>query len=820
MKHALSILLLLILTGTASADADAFDTMVRPFLEQHCLACHGPETQKAGIRYDSLKGYDPKDRHLWTLVHGKLSAGEMPPKSRPQPTAEARQRLLTWIEQEQRAQRAGNTRRLNRRELAAALRDVTGLSVDYAEALPEDGKVDGFDTGAEGLQDAADSVARVMEVTRRSVQGIRFLGPAPGKVLTADLRDVKDLRKAFDSWTAQGANVKPRGIVQPGVGVLIEPKWLGDRDGFSFHLPPPPGGRGLLRLKLVVSMRKGDFKGIPNPHLWVEVGGNIIDYREMTGTTLEPHELIYEVQVEDLAIDSKGLGVTLYNKVEMPYAVAGFANEDRNRPGEEIPGGTGLFRPAFDRKLRLPPEKQPVPFVVLHHMEVTLNHVAAWPPAEWMAEVGEIGDNEESARRLLALWMNRAWRRPASVTEQQRFFVLYQKVRGQGLDFDDALRAAFHSVLLSAPFRYLSSPGDPADAQHAIASRLSFMLSGAPPDAELRRLAAAGKLRDAAVLDAQVDRLLADLRSDAFLRPFVMQWLEMGQPITVAMDHLQKQDFRFGRFLKASLQEETVAYVGQLLADNRPARELIQSDWTMMNNAVARHYGYEGIEGGHFRKVTLQGNDPRGGGVLGHAGIQSMLCWMGDNWVIYRGAWALRHILDDPPPPPPLEVPELIPSDAANRGKTFKQLLEQHQQDARCAICHQKMDPLGFAFQNFDLSGRWREVEHESYKREELDGKIAWYGTGKTRPVDSAGQLPRGEKFTSFAECKQLIVKNYQEDLVRGLLKNFMLYATGRRPDVADMAELRAIMKQLEPRGYPVRDLVKAVVRSRAFLDN
>ena len=253
------------------------------------------------------------------------------------------------------------------------------------------------------------------------------------------------------------------------------------------------------------------------------------------------------------------------------------------------------------------------------------------PPAEWKADVGEIADNDSSAERLLALWMERAWRRPVSSSERKPFLELYKKVRRQGAGFDDALRSAFHSVLMSAPFRYL----EPASAsQYAVASRLSFMLTGAPPDAELRQLARARKLREANVLDAQVDRLLRDPRSDAFVRPFVEQWLVMGQPITLAMKTLQHQDFRFGRFLKESMHQETIAYVTQMLRDNRPARELIQSDWTMMNNTLARHYGYPELEGRTLRKVMLRRDDPRGGGVLGHAGIQSMLTWMGDNWVI------------------------------------------------------------------------------------------------------------------------------------------------------------------------------------------
>jgi hypothetical protein len=363
-----------------------------------------------------------------------------------------------------------------------------------------------------------------------------------------------------------------------------------------------------------------------------------------------------------------------------------------------------------------------------------------------------------------------------------------------------------------------TSHADPVIAHHAIASRLSFMLHGEPPDAELRKLAAEGKLRDATVLDAQVDRLLADSRHQGFIRPFVMQWLELEQPITIAQDHIQQQDFRFGRYLKASMRDETISYVTRMITDNRPARELIISDWAMMNNTLARHYNYPGIEGSELRKVQLRDTDPRGGGLLGHAGIQSMLCWMGDNWVIYRGAWTLRHILDKPPPPPPLEVPELSPSDGANKGKTFKQLLQQHQNDAKCAVCHKHIDPVGFAFQNFDISGRWRDVEFESYARGELDGRIAWIGTGKTRMVDTTGRLPRGEAFKSFAEFKQLVVKEYQPDLVRGLMKNFMIYGTGRQPDVRDRMEITTIMKASESKGYPLRDLLKAVVKSQAFL--
>jgi hypothetical protein len=214
-----------------------------------------------------------------------------------------------------------------------------------------------------------------------------------------------------------------------------------------------------------------------------------------------------------------------------------------------------------------------------------------------------------------------------------------------------------------------------------------------------------------------------------------------------------------------------------------------------------------------------RGEDPRGGGVLGHAGIQSMLCWMGDNWVIYRGSWTLNHILDDPPPPPPLEVPELLPFDKANQGKSFRELLVQHQEDSKCSICHKKMDPLGFAFQNFDLSGRWRDVEHERYHRAELDGKIEWRGEGKTRPVDAVGKLPRGETFKTYLECKELLATHYLDDIVRGLLKKLTLYGTGHSANVVDLVTIRSIMRQQADNQYALRDLLKALIRSRVFLE-
>lgn len=803
---------------------EGFESEVASFLRAHCVKCHGPEKQKGRIRYDKLEGFRPEDTHLWTLVHEQLSSGEMPPEDEARPDAGELKKALAWIEKEQAAVTTGRTRRLNRRELSAALQDLTGLPVDYAHGLPADGKIDGFDTGADGLHDAADSVAGVMEVTRRAVNVIRFLEPSPSQLFKGDFAAAKEPRRAIDHWKERNAYVKVRGNNLKGEGLLLDPKWLGDRDSsLYFNLVPPEDGKGVVRFKVKFSVFKTDFEGIPDPVVWTKVASKALEYLPVSGPVEKTYEREYFVQYDDLPVTKRGLGFGLTNRVETPYEVEGFKNEDRSRKDKPLPGGTGLYRPFIDNKQNPKPtwDAKPYPYVLLREVEAEMNYVAQWPPASWKADLGEITDSLDSAKKLLALWTDRAWRRPSSEKERVRYLAFYQDLRKKNLSFDDALRGAFRAVLLSGPFRYLPDVTDPdrSKADHAVATRLAFMLHGAPPDDELRRLAAEGKIRRPEVLAVQVKRLLADPKSENFFRPFVLQWLEMEQPITLVQPSIQHQTFRFGRILKESMRQETLRYVRQLFVENRPAKELVQSGWTLMDGALGRHYGYPEVKGHHFRKVHFRKGDKRGGGILGHAGIQSMLTWMGDNWVVYRGAWALRHVLDDPPPPPPLEVPELDLTANENKGKTFRELLKQHQEDPNCSLCHAKMDPLGFAFQNFDLSGRWRDEEHESYKREELDGKIAWNGAGKARPVDAVGSLPRGETFRSFAECKDLIVTHYQEDLVRGILKNLVLYSTGNKADVAAMARIRTILARRKAAGLPLRDVLADLLSSPTFLE-
>ena len=815
-------LFILAIALTAATSFADFRSDVRPLLEKYCFDCHGEETQKGQLRLDEFAEFEGDKLHTWTQIYGQLDSRQMPPEKKAQPTENERESIQKWITAqtaEHIEKQAATQRKLNRRELSAALKDLTGIPIDFGAGLPADSLTDGFDTGAAGLQDAADSVTQLLEVTRRAVESIRFLEPARDRILDIDFREHEFTD--FHKWIEQ--RHKDEGIFtrskrltcKLGTGVYLPTEWSGDRGNSFLALPAPTDKRAAMTIKLRVASKR-PMPGLPLPILWVKIGGKYVDYQQI-GEKLQT--LSYAVRMEDHLIEDGVIKLMLRSVVEMPYAVEGFENDDRSKPEDKIAGGIGVYRPKLDRKKLRTPEEQPVPSIVIESLQIDYDHHAQWPPLAWGTDIGEIADNDACARRLIGAWVERAWRRPVAEAEFLPFFGLYKKLRGEGFSFDDGLRASFQSVLMGGPFRYHAAP---RSGQHALASRLSFMMIGAPPDDELRQLATQGKLNQPGVLDAQVDRLLDDQRCEHFFPPFVTQWLKLDQPITLAMSHLKKQDFRFGRHLKASLKEETIQYVRQLFTDNRPARELVSSDWTMLNDILAVHYGREAIGDANLRKVKLEPkpNDPRGGGILGHAGIQSMLCWMGANWVIYRGAWALDHILDDPPPPPPLEVPELLPSDGANRGKSFRELLVQHQADQRCATCHRKMDPLGFAFQNFDLSGRWREVEHHHYARKELDGKIEWRGEGETRPVDAVGRLPRGEEFSSYPEFRRLLVEHYIDDIVRGLLKKLTLYGTGHQAHALDLAEIRSIMDEQRDAGYALRDLMKALVRSQIFSES
>ena len=358
---------MLLLTVTLSEIALAeYKNDALPLLSKYCMRCHGAEEQNAQIRYDKIVAYESDDQHLWTQVHEALASGQMPPEDELQPSEMEKQQFLNWIVEQaalQTSATAGAQRRLNRREFSAALQDLTGLPIDFGAGLPADGKIDGFDTGAQGLQDAADSVDQWLEVTRRAVESLRFLEPAHERSISIDFREHeftdyrKFLAKRWDEHKDHVFTRSKRLICKKGIGVYLPTQWTGDRGNSFLAVPAPADKRAALKMTLRV-VGKRPLSGLPNPMLWVKVGGKYIDYRPIGDRS---QTLTYAVRMEDHVVEGNVIKVMLRSFVEVPYAVEGFENDDRSKPEDNIPGGIGVFRPKFDRKKLRTPDEQPVP---------------------------------------------------------------------------------------------------------------------------------------------------------------------------------------------------------------------------------------------------------------------------------------------------------------------------------------------------------------------------------------------------------------------------------------------------------------------------
>lgn len=825
-------------SGTATANprlfgGDAFRSTVLPFLTTHCIACHGADGQNAGIRFDRLPaGFAVDDAALWTRTYRVIESGRMPPESEKRPESGHAQAVKAWIIDQSHAARSalgsGSQRRLNRREYAALFTNVLKLNLpQFEKYLPGDRLVEGFDTVASGLQDATAAVNVAQEVVSVVLQRIDFLETktSPPEGLFGDFVSGKH--------EAVGRLAK-REFIRPRGGGLVEPHFVNDA------LRQGNRGKGL---EVRVTYDRTDFDGgfmrirldvasLAPPGVAAPTLRFNADQRfEITGDPDHPQT------VEFLLLPRDCGPPTVHNwKGHPPYYeyAAGFFANQRTLPLDpsDILDAKGHLAesPEFTAAVKAKDTSYPASWLQFQKYEIEPSYRHQWlTPEERATLSADDSDAMVVVRKLAAS----AFRRPVSSAEDRWLESFFKRCRGEGLGLDDSIRLTAEMIFASAAARTLlpTDVGDPALRNYAIASRLSFGLIGQPPDSRLMELAAAGKLGEPSVLREEIDRLLDHPNCMAgFLMPFTTMWLALGQPKAVVVEEKNPGVKKFntiqtpnlGLFrehIAAGMNQESPAYFGIMLRENLPARELLDSDWLPMNDAMAYHYGYPRIFGHRFQKVKLRPDDPRGGGILGQAGVMSMTTWMGPNWPTYRGVWALRHVLNNPPPPAPLDVPELDHKE--HKGEPLRAKLAAHTTVASCAVCHKLIDPVGFAFQHFDVSGRWQENEAESNTIEtNEDGQARYLRTGKTWPVDPNGALPRGEKFTTWQEFKRLAAVHYAEDLARGQLQRYVRFFASREPTVVDEVALEKLLDRGRDRNFPMRDMLKDFLTSEIFLSS
>jgi mono/diheme cytochrome c family protein len=767
-----------------AAEETGLDAAKQPFLKAHCLRCHGFDEAKGDFRLSQV-GSDlalPSVFERWREIVDRVESGEMPPKEEPRPpenevTAFVRQisARLDAVASQRSAQGRVVLRRLNRVEYENTVRDLFGVNVSVKELLPEDAVAQGFDNVGAALNvspvlierylDAADAVvtAAIAPVHKLESKAERF-----------------DLYDSLPKWFLPGVWKRDDGVI------LFRNGGDSATDLRQFKAPAP----GRYRFRIAASAHNSDTP-LPMAVLlgnFVVSGNPVRHLGYFDAPAGEP--AIIEIE-ERLNARNDTIKVT---PIALPFVYL------RQETIAEYPG----------------------PGLKIHWIEVEGPFPESWPTESYRRVFGEadpkkgtLVDAEKTLRELLP----RAFRRPISQEEAAPFIALVASSLEAGQPFEAALRAGIKAVLASPKFLYFREAPGPLD-DYALASRLSYFLWSTMPDETLFTLAKSGELHRPEVLRAQVERMLQDPRAKAFTENFTGQWLSLREINATTPDKMLYPDY--DELLQWSAVQETQFFFDELLRENLSVRNLVDSPFAMLNGRLARHYGIPDVHGVAFRKVELKPEYHRGG-VLTHASVLKVTANGTSTSPVLRGVWVLDRILGKPAPPPPPNVPAVEPD--IRGASTIREQLAKHRATENCAGCHAKIDPPGFALENYDVIGGYREKYRIITERKHwvnnrvgpLAKYLAAYQYGEGREVEAGDVMSDGRKFADLAEFKQLLLADLKQ-IARSLTEKLVTYATGQPVDFGDHRAVNQILADAEASDYGLRSLVHAVVASELFL--
>ena len=450
-----------------------------------------------------------------------------------------------------------------------------------------------------------------------------------------------------------------------------------------------------------------------------------------------------------------------------------------------------------------------IPFLLLDYVEWDGPIYSSWPtPAHQQIFFGgeQAEKNLDYARQIVSRFAERAFRRPVQPAEVDRLVKLVDNAQKLGDSFEQSVKTALVAVLCSKSFLYLEEGNTRSASANLddweLASRLSYFLWSSMPNERLLDLAASGKLHETATLRGEVRRMLADPKAAEFADTFPRQWLQLRKVGMFPPDKALYPDY--DEYLEKSMIAESTGFFREVLTRNASLREFLESDWTMLNERLARHYGISGVHGEAMQRVSLTPDDHRGG-LLTQGAILSLTSDGTRHRPVHRGVWVLESIVGKPPPPPPANVPALSTPAADARKTTVREKLEQHRSDANCSACHRKIDPLGLAFDNYDAIGRWRTVE------------TVRNGTGADPKLDPSGELYDGRKFADSAGLKRLLLDDVDK-FAMAFSEKLATYALRRGMSFSDRAELKQIADQARADDYKLATLIESLVTSKLFV--
>jgi len=753
----------------------------RALLDKYCVTCHNDRAKTGGLTLEKLDMANiPANAETWEMVIRKLGVGAMPPSGMPKPSPADVNALILSLETSLDKAYAANPNpghatlhRLNRTEYSNSVRDLLSLDVDASTLLPPDDESYGFDNNADVLGVSPSLLERYISASRK-VSRLAVGDPTQGAV-------------------AQTFRTRP----DLSQDKRVEGLPLGTRGGLLIHYNFPLDGK--YAIKVVLARNTVDvIRGLEEAHqIEILVDGARVFVANVGGTS-DTEALVKNPAEARMMIESRlqaripvkagprTVAVTFRQKdaAEDDYILEPFLRTTLDPVNE-----AGL--PHIDQVVIAGPFNATGPGDTPSRRKIFVCH-----PANASEEVG-------CAKKILSSLARVAYRRPVTPDDMETLLSFYQSGRNQGGSFDAGIERALR-LILSNPefiFRFERDPSTvAAGASYRIddlelASRLSFFLWSSGPDDELLNLAAANKLSDPATLDGQVRRMLADPRSQALATNFAAQWLYLRNLKNFAPDPNEFPDFDDN--LRQSLLTETEMFFGSIVNEDRNVLDLLNANYTFVNERLAQHYGIPDVYGPRFRRVTLDGESHRGG-LLGQGSVLTVTSYATRTSPVLRGKWILTNILGTPPPAPPPNVPALKENNEGGKVLSVRERLEEHRKSPACASCHKIMDPLGFALENFDAIGQWRSKSEDG------------------APIDASGVLLDGSKVDGPTTLLAALMSR-PNVFVSTLTEKLMTYALGRGVDYNDQPAIRAIVARAAADHYRFSDLVAGIVKSPEF---
>ena len=781
----------------AATAAAKTDPIHRALLDKYCITCHNEKLKTAGLVLEQQRvdlDHPSAGAETWEKVIRKLRSGTMPPTGAPRPDRAAVDAFRSWLETsiDHAAAVAPNpgrpgVHRLNRVEYTNAIRDLLGLEMDGRALLPADDSSYGFDNVADVLSVSTGLLERYLIVAKK-VSRLAIGDPS--------------IRPVAETYRIPMARMQE--------DRMSEDLPFGSRGGFSVRQMFPTDGEYEFRLRLQRNSinLSNAIRGLDEDNVidvWLD--GSSIKRFAIPANSTVVKQGVNAARTEGRAAAADieaALNVSV--PVKAGTRVVGISFTRRHwyvegvgvsrLPPASDAFGSGLVSSRDYGKVEMGVDSLEIkgPF--------SGNTPAETPSRRriFVCRPASASREESCAKTILSTLARRAYRRPVTTQDVETLIGFYKAGRSKGT-FDEGVQAGLERMLLSPYFLVRKEEDPPNSAPGSIhrvsdvelASRLSFFLWSSIPDDQLLDVAIRGKLKDPAVLDQQVRRMLRDPRSNALVTNFFGQWLYLRNIDTQRPD--QKTFPEFDENLREAFRRETELFIESQLREDRSVTELLTADYTFLNERLARHYGIPHVYGSHFRRVTL--TDNARGGLLGQGSILTVTSYANRTSPVVRGKWLLENLLGAPPPPPPPNVPPFPENTADGQPQSVRARMEQHRRNPVCAQCHSKIDPLGFALENFDAVGSYRTTD---------DGAA----------VDASGTLPDGTAFNGPAEFRKALV-GHREEFVATLTEKLLTYAMGRGVENYDMPAVRAIVRDSASSAFQWSSLISAIVRSTPF---